>query len=203
MLFRRAILIGTALALAGCTTAGPAPVQVTRFHLGQPLASGRVSVEPADPTQASSMEFQGYARAVEAEMGRIGFQIVPTVANSELVAAVTVFRGSREAGVQGGGSGVSVGLGGGGFSGGRRGGGIGLGGGVSFPIGKRRPNYIDMTELSIQLKRRSEGTVIWEGRARTEQRAKTNEDSTQTVARLASALFAGFPGESGRTIVVK
>ncbi|TVV69941.1 DUF4136 domain-containing protein [Sphingomonas solaris] len=201
MLFRRAILIGSALAVAGCTTAGQAPVQVTRFHLGAPVATGRVSVEPADKVQAESLEFQSYARAVEGELGRIGFQVVPNVPNSELVAAVTVFRGSREtAPAQ---SPFSVGLGGGTFGGGR-GGGIGLGGGVSFPIGKGRSREVVLTELSVQLKRRSEGTVIWEGRARTEQRLSGNAaDSTATVARLANALFAGFPGESGRTITVK
>lgn len=201
MLLRRAILIGTALALAGCTTAGPGPVQVTRFHLGQPATSGRVSVEPADRVQAESLEFRGYARVVEAEIARLGFQVVENVPNSELVAAVTVFRGSRDGG-SGGGSGLSVGLGGGTFSGGR-GGGVGLGGGVSFPIGSRKANRIELTELSVQLKRRSEGTVVWEGRARTEQRAGPNVDSARTVARLASALFAGYPGESGRTVVVK
>lgn len=201
MLFRRAILIGTALALAGCTTAGPAPVQVTRFHLGQPLAQGRVTVEPADRAQAQGMEYQSYARAVEAEIARAGFQVVENLPTSELVAAITVFRGSRDAGA-GQGSGVSVGLGGGSFGGGR-GGGVGLGGGVSFPIGKGRNRQIELTELAVQLKRRSEGTVIWEGRARTEQRAGPNTDSTQTVARLANALFAGFPGESGRTVTVK
>lgn len=202
MLLRRAILLGTALALAGCTTAQQAPVQVTRFHLGQPVATGRVSVEPADRAQAESLEFQGYARAIEGELARIGFQVVEKVPYSELVAAITVFRGSRETAPQQ--SPFSVGLGGGTFSGGRRGGGVGLGGGVSFPIGKAKSRQVELTELAVQLKRRSEGTVIWEGRARTEQRVSgTGGDATDTVARLASALFAGFPGESGRTVTVK
>ncbi len=202
MLFRRAILIGTALALAGCASQQTPPVQVTRFHLGQPIAPGRVSVEPADRLQSDSLEFKGYAGAVEAELGRLGFQVVPNVPNSELVAAVTVFRGSREGFAQR--SPVSIGIGGGGFSGGRGGGGIGLGGGVSFPIGKAKSNEIVLTELAVQLKRRSEGTVIWEGRARTEQRLSASAaDSTGTVRRLATALFTGFPGESGRTVDVK
>ncbi len=210
MLFRRAILIGSALALsgglAGCATQGVAPVQVTRFHLGQPIAPGRVSVEPADKGQAESLEFQTYAQAVEGELGRLGFQVVPNVPNSELVAAVTVFRGSRQGFQDRQGSGLSIGLGGGGvFGGGRRGGGgLGLGGGVSFPVGKGRTREIVLTELSVQLKRRSEGTVVWEGRARTEQQgAAAGADSAATVRRLAGVLFAGFPGESGRTITVK
>ncbi|WP_156680000.1 DUF4136 domain-containing protein [Sphingomonas profundi] len=208
MLLRRAILIGSALVLsgglAGCATNTTPPVQVTRFHLGQPIAPGRVSVEPADRNQAESLEFETYAAAVSAELSRIGFQVVPNVPNSDLVAAVTVFRGARS-GPVGQGSGVSVGLGGGGlFGGGRRGGGgVGLGGGVSFPIGKGRTKEIVLTELSVQLKRRSEGTVVWEGRARTEQAGTAAADSPATVRRLAGILFAGFPGESGRTITVK
>ena len=210
MLLRRATLIGSALllsgGLAGCATQTAAPVQVTRFSLGQPIAPGRVSVEPADKMQADSLEFQGYASAVEAELGRIGFQVVPNVPNSELVAAVTVFRGSRQGFQDRQGSGVSIGLGGGGaFGGGRRGGGgVGLGGGVSFPVGKRRTSEVALTELSVQLKRRSEGTVVWEGRARIEQQGReATIDPTTTVRRLATALFTGFPGESGRTITVK
>ena len=75
---------------------------------------------------------------------------------------------------------------------------------MSFPVGKRRTSEIVLTELSVQLKRRSEGTVVWEGRARIEQQGReATIDSTTTVRRLATALFTGFPGESGRTITVK
>jgi hypothetical protein len=43
---------------------------------------------------------------------------------------------------------------------------------------------------------------LWEGRSslRTAQR---EADKPETVARLAHALFAGFPGKSGETIEVK
>jgi hypothetical protein len=45
--------------------------------------------------------------------------------------------------------------------------------------------------------------VIWEGRAQTQGVGVENAQPAQTAARLASALFKDFPGESGVTITVK
>lgn len=192
----RAALLATAIALAGCAAQTP-PTQVTRFHLGQPIARADVAVEPRDPAAANSLEFRNYADAVAGELGRAGFRVVPRLTRSELVAVVDVMRGTREGFARS--SPVSVGIGGGTF-----GNHVGVGGGLSFPIGKRRSNEAVLTELSVQLKRRSEGTVVWEGRARTEARAGTPyADPDASVRKLAAALFAGFPGESGRTITVK
>ena len=84
------------------------------------------------------------------------------------------------------------------------GGGVGLGGGVSVPVGGGRADEVVATELRVQLKRRSDNTVVWEGRATTE--TLGNAPTTQpgaTAQRLAGALFKGFPGESGITITVK
>lgn len=192
----RNLLLGTLVALAGCATPVP-PSQVTRFHLGQPIARGEVAVEPLDPAARGSLEFRDYADAVSAELARAGFRLAPGLAKSELVAVIDVIRGSREGMPQR--SPISIGIGGGSF-----GGGIGVGGGVSFPIGKPRSNELVLTELAVQLKRRSDGAVVWEGRARSEARAGTPyADPGMMVRKLAAALFAGFPGESGRTITVK
>lgn len=196
MQLRRLALFGTALMLAGCASQVP-PVQVTRFHLGQPFARGDVAVEPRDPTQANSLEFRNWAEAVSAQLARLNFRLAPGVAKSELVAVVDVLYASRSDMDQG--SPVSVGIGGGSF--GRS---VGVGGGVSFPIGKPRSREIVGTELSVQLKRRSDGTVMWEGRARGEARSGTPaaEPSAMT-RRLAAALFSDFPGESGKVVTVK
>ncbi|MES2987460.1 MAG: hypothetical protein V4808_06120 [Pseudomonadota bacterium] len=94
---------------------------------------------------------------------------------------------------------VSIGLGGGSYGGGRRGGGVGVGGGVSFGIGgNTREIYV--SELSVQLRRRSDNSTIWEGKALTE---SVGDQPAETAARLARALFKGFPGESGVTITVR
>ncbi|SFS12109.1 DUF4136 domain-containing protein [Sphingomonas jatrophae] len=197
----RALALGMIGLVAACTTSAP-QTQVTRFHLGQPIARGQVAVEPLNPAVGGSLEYNLFEGAVSRELARAGFNVAPGVPQSELVAVVSVNRNFREEQRQG--SGVSVGLGGGGFSGGRRGGGIGLGGGVSFPIGGGRGREVTATELAVQLKRRSDGTVIWEGRAQTQAASNKPESAPDaTAARLANALFAGFPGESGRTISVK
>lgn len=183
------------LALAGCATAPE--TQVTRFHLGEPIARGEITVEPLVPADRGSLEFQTYASIVGAELAKLGFREAPGLKASEQVAVVAVERGSRE--TMNRGSGVSVGLGGASF-----GSGVGVGGSVSFPIGRRRPNEIVLTRLTVQIKRRSDSTVVWEGRAQTEAQAGSSAaEPAPTVTRLASALFKDFPGTSGRTITVK
>ncbi len=57
------------------------------------------------------------------------------------------------------------------------------------------------TRLEVRIKRRSDGTVFWEGQAADQAGgASSAEQRTGAVARLAAALFRDFPGESGRTI---
>jgi hypothetical protein len=183
------------LALAGCATTPT--TRVTRFHLEDSIARGEVAVEPLVPADKGSLEYQTYASIVGAELARIGFTEAPGLKQSEQVAVIAVERGSRETLAQR--SPVSVGVGGG--TGGY-GGGVGLG--ISFPIGKKRPNEIVVTRLTVQLKRRSEGTVIWEGRADTAAPVGTAAaDPATTVRTLATALFKDFPGVSGKTITVK
>lgn len=184
--------------LAACAGTGSAPVEVTRFHLGQPVAPSDISIEPFPGADGQSLEFRSYAAAVAPELSRLGFRVAPGLRQAELVAVVGVERGSRED-LSRPRSGLSIGLGGGTW-----GSGIGVGGGVSVPVGKQRARYVVGTRLSVQLKRRSDGTVFWEGRAQTEARADAPDASPEAaVAKLAHALFQGFPGESGRTITVK
>ena len=201
-LIAKAMLIGSALALAGCAAQMP-ETRVTRFHLGQPIAPGELAVEPRDPTLAKDLEFQSYARIVQAEFDRLGFRIAPNLAKSELVAVTEVERSWRPAG-EAQRSSMSIGLGGGSGGGWHGGTSVGLGGAVSFPIGKAKQRMDVLTRLSVQLKRRSEGTVIWEGRAESVARDGTAQAGPEAaVSRLAAALFQGFPGQSGETITVK
>ena len=201
-LIAKAMLIGTAFALAGCAAQMP-ETRVTRFHLGQPIAPGELAVEPRDPTLAKDLEFQSYARIVQAELDRLGFHSAPNLAKSELVAVTEVERSWRPVG-EAQRSSMSIGLGGGGGGGWHGGTSVGLGGAVSFPIGKAKQRMDVLTRLSVQLKRRSEGTVIWEGRAESLARDGTPQASPEAaVSRLAAALFQGFPGQSGETITVK
>lgn len=182
------------LLVAGCSTAPE--TRVTRFHLNQPIARGQIQVEPARPGDRGSLEFQTYANIVGRELARLGFNEAPGLTTSEQVAAIAVERGTRESLRR---SGLTIGLGGGnyGWNG-------GVGGGVSFPVGGNRSKEVVGTRLIVQIKRRSDATTIWEGRAETEAPAGSPAAQPgEAVAKLAAALFQDFPGVSGRTITVK
>jgi hypothetical protein len=192
---------GAALLAGGCTTTSRnAPVDVTRYHIGTLSERTTVSVEPMTGAAQISPEFQMYADAVGTELERLGFVQSRSDMASGYIAAVSFTRVSRGAYREQ--PPVSIGLGGGGISGGRRSG-VGLGGGVSFGIGgKTREVY--GSELSVQLRRRSDNTTVWEGRAVTESvSGKPGSDPREQAARLAYALFRDFPGESGVTTTVK
>lgn len=188
-----------ALALGGCAVSAVerGGTDVTRYHLGEPIAAGSVVVEPlAAPGATVSPEYRTYADAVAAELASIGFAPVAAGGSSQYVAAVSFLRASR--GVVRTPPKFSIGLGGGGYSGG----GVGLGGGVSTGIGGGLRDVI-VSELAVQLRRRSDGTIVWEGRAQRQGLAgRTDDQPGLTAARLAKALFRGFPGESGITISV-
>ena len=195
--FTLALLAGAAL-LGGCTaTSRNSPIDVTRYHLGQPITERTtVAIEPINAEASMGPEYQLYADAVRTELERLGYVKGGNDMASGYIAAVGFVRTPRGAYRER--PPVSIGLGGGSYGGGRRGG-VGLGGGVSFGIGgKTRELY--MSELSVQLRRRTDNTTIWEGRAITE---SMGDQPVETAGRLASALFKGFPGESGVTITVK
>ncbi len=182
--------------LAGCAAQVP-PVRVTRFHLNQPIAGGEIRVEPRDQAQAASLEYEAYASTVGTALRSAGFRLAPDLPRSELVAVIELSRASRQAGPAQ--SPFSIGIGGG-----TGGGGFGVGGGISIPIGKPRATEVVGTELFVQIRRRSDGTAVWEGRALTEAREGTPYAApTAAAQKLADALFRDFPGESGRTISVK
>jgi hypothetical protein len=185
-------MLGT-LMLAGCNTAPG--VQVTRFHLNQPIAPGQISVEPMMAQDRGSPEFQTYASIVGGELARIGFTEAPGLTRSEQVAVIQVDRMFFDGPPR---SSFSIGIGGGSF--GWHG---GAGGSVGTTIAGKPTQYVS-TRLIVQIKRRSDGTTIWEGRAETSGRFGRPETQPQAaVERLASAMFQGFPGVSGRTISVR
>ncbi|WP_337848369.1 DUF4136 domain-containing protein [Sphingomonas sp.] len=187
----------SAAALAGCSTTmgGSAPIDVTRYHLSQPIPTGTVAVQPAAAGPAGP-EAQLYVDAVAATMTAMGFTAAPESATADYLASVDFRRTDR--GQVRTRPPLTIGVGGGSY-----GGGVGVGVGTSVGIGsKTRTVYA--SELAVQLRRRGDNTVIWEGKAMTETLGAA--DGTQpadTAAKLADALFKGFPGQSGITITVK
>lgn len=182
--------------LAGCAAAVP-PVEVTRFHNGATTPSGTIAIEEAANNSDVSMEFRTYAAAVGQELQRIGFTQKADDTASSYVARVSFERSFRPTGVANR-SPVSVGVGG---STGSYGSGIGLGIGINL---SGKPKDIVTSTLSVQIRRRADNLAIWEGRASTD--AKDGSPAAQpgiAAAKLASALFKDYPGQSGQTITVK
>ncbi|RSU53157.1 DUF4136 domain-containing protein [Sphingomonas sp. S-NIH.Pt15_0812] len=206
MLLRRLSFLPALLpiaALSACaTTTSLPPTEVLRYHLGEPIDRGTISVQPLGVENApASLEFKTYAAAVETQLLRNGYALAKPGAKPQLIATVGFTRADVEGPARR--SPVSIGLGGGSFGGGR-GGGVGLGGGVNFPIGGGGPRTMIATELAVTIKRSVDQSPVWEGRAHSvSDPRKAASDVGAEANTLAAALFTGFPGESGRTIQVK
>jgi hypothetical protein len=78
---------------------------------------------------------------------------------------------------------------------------VGVGGSVNVPVGGSGGGQVYVTRLAVTLIATAENAVTWEGTAvRTSEAGP--ESPTATLQAMARALFAGFPGESGKTIKV-
>lgn len=190
----RPTVLTLAAALAACTTAAP-PAEVTAFHLNQPIARGAITIRPLSPGTVDTLEYRSYVSTVAAELAKLGFTYDPKLATAEQVATIDIQRGIRASALPPR-SPVSIGIGGGSF-----GGGLGVGIGTSFGIGGKKSQDTAVTTLAVQIKRTSDESVVWEGRAAS--RADADSPAGNEVARLAAALFKDFPGQSGKTVVVK
>jgi len=194
---RKAILVLT-LAAAGCATAPPRfPTEVTRFRTDA-VDRGTIGLAP-EPGIDTGPEFQGYVRVVADQLTAQGYTVVAP-GDGAYVARIGFRRDPRT--VRGPAP-ITLGLGVGGGSYGR-GGGVDVGVGGGIPIGKGELREDTTAILSVRINRRSGDLGVWEGRAQTRAiwRAGTGVHGA-IEAKLAKALFTGFPGESGRTITVK
>lgn len=188
----RPLLITAMLALAGCATTSAPMADVTRFHLGTPIPTDTISIiTPA----GTSLEAQSQGGAIAAELTRLGFR--PVEGNASAYVATWKVEQTTQQGPPKPPR-FSIGLGGGTFSGGR-GGGVGISGGTNIPIGATRAgDTIAATLLILDIKRRSDNSIVWEGRA---SRASLAKDGNP-IPGLARALFANFPGPSGQMVQV-
>lgn len=183
----------TLLLLAGCATAVP-PVEVTRFHTPalvslSPGTAYRFADDASIPGEALS-----YRTAIDTKMRELGFVPAATDGSAPLLVRVTFARSERRGD---GASPVSVGVGG---STGSYGSGVGLGVGINLGGGPRR--WVDLS-LAVRIDDAATGSALWEGRAVTAIPAKAPAaQPSLAAAKLAAALFGGFPGESGTTISV-
>lgn len=192
-----ALALAGSAALSGCV-APVGPVEVTRFHAADAaqLGHGTIRVEPA-PGQRDDMEFRTYAGAVSRELARLGYaEPLPGESTSRQVALLSLerqrYQPQRNSGP------VSVGVGG---STGSYGSGVGLG--IGIDLSGPPPEQVE-TRLAVTIQDRASGRHLWEGRAAFTVRASSPmAQSPLGSAKMAEALFKGFPGESGETILVK
>lgn len=187
-----------AMALGGCV-APVGPVEVTRFHVpdAAPLGRGTIAVETA-AGQADDLEFRTYAGAVGRDLARVGYALpLPGESASAQVALLSIERHrllpARSRGP------VSVGVGG---NAGSYGSGVGIG--IGIDLSGPPPEQVE-TRLAVTIRERGgAGRVLWEGRAAFTVRADSPlAQSPLGSAKVSEALFKGFPGQSGETILVK
>jgi hypothetical protein len=183
-------------ALSGCV-APVGPVEVTRFHVpdASALGGGTITVEPMAGMPGDGLEFRTYAAAVARQLKLVGYA---GQARGDQVALLRVERRSYQPGRDG--SPVSVSIGGGTGGAGRNGGvGVGIGVDLSGPPGEQVE-----TVLAVTIKDRRSGQSLWEGRSRFTAAAGSPLANTQLgAAKMVEALFRGFPGHSGETILVR
>ncbi|MBL8645657.1 MAG: DUF4136 domain-containing protein [Sphingosinicella sp.] len=187
----------TALALLAACTTNRFEADVTRFHMTQPGLRGSIYLEPLEKTAAGTLEFQNYASAVNAELAEHGFSLASGREGAEYVGVLAYGQTTRE-GV-GGGSPVTIGIGGGTF-----GKNVGVGLGTSFGIGEKKTKETAINMLALKIERASDKSVLWEGRAVAEAGSTTRYGPlAAAMPALADALLRDFPGTSGQTVTYK
>ncbi len=185
--------VAAALMLAGCATTPKA--NVLRFHQAQPVSPGSIYLRPANAEAIGALEFRAQADAVGAQLQAHGF--TPTTSPQVALYNATIQLNVAERMGAPRQSGLSIGLGGGFTSGG-----VGLGSSVSVPVGsKTRTDIATTTTLSVVITRSQDNRPVWEGRASLDTEAGGLQ-GTALTAILAKTMFADFPGESGKTVLV-
>ena len=194
----RLLALALTAAAAGCTTpAYVSPVEVTRFTGNAPnlLGSGPIAVRAAPGEAPDSWEYAAFQTAVAEELAEVGY--IVTGGDAAQVAEIRVERFVERS--EGRRSPVSVGVGG---STGSWGSGVGAGVGINLG-GSGRSEQID-TRLHVMIRSSAGGDALWEGRANFSATANSDyADQRAAAAKLAGALFDGFPGRSGETIEVR
>jgi hypothetical protein len=195
---RLALASLAAALLAGCVSTYVSPVEVTRFtgDAATLLAKGPIAVQAAPGQDTRSWDYAAFHRAIEERLARLGYTITGDMAQQ--VAEVSVDRIVDRGGRTRSPVSVGVGAGTGGY-------GSGVGGGIGIDLGSLgRPSEQIDTQLRVVIRPSGGGTALWEGRARFSATANSQyADQRAAAARLADALFSGFPGRSGETIEVR
>jgi len=171
------IALTGAVLLAGCESIMPSDApprsEAYRVHSGQPIAPSTIALAPVNLANANDPSVRAAVAAVGGELGRMGFTPVADVGHAELLGSVSLSTGTAAE----------------------------LAGSVPAALSGTTllPPDAPATGLVVEIRRRSDGTVMWQGRAATFRQSPGGDPAT-LAGPLAHVLFLGFPGESGRTI---
>jgi hypothetical protein len=189
----------TALALlAACSTGPSTGINVTRFSLGGPIAPGTLVVVPANQALVGTLEFQTYANLVADQLHARSFQPIGKLLPAEYVATLA-YSQTAQAVTHSPPATVGFGVGGSSYGGG----GAAVGTGVQVPVGGGTDTIV-VNQVSVELKRRSDQSVIWQGSATGQAKGTSpNASMANAMPGLVRALFLDFPGKSGTTVTVK
>lgn len=190
--------IVAAASLSACTsTSYSGPVEITRFVSEDPAGLGQGTVTLEFPDEMSNDRALGaFAGAVSAELSRLGYSVIMQKGADTQVATVRTSRNPIAAASSRGP--VNVGVGG---STGNYGSGVGVGIGIDLGGNSSGPNAL--TELSVRISG-PDGESLWEGRAQQATSINSPYSDVEASARtLSRALFKGFPGGNGETVIVE
>jgi len=197
---RNIVIAAAGLAMAACTTpAYVSPVEVTRFSSADTtvLGSGTIRIEPGSGLDPQSIEYGLYESELSSRLAALGYTVVRGEASQ--VATLDV----RQAVSQPEGRRGPVSVGGGGRAG-SWGSGVGLGVGLDLTslLAGSPSEQIDRL-VDVTIRASAGGSNLWEGRAGFTATANSDyADPAAAADRAISALFTGFPGESGETITI-
>ncbi len=174
-------------------------VEVSRFlaegAAARALGHGAIVVTAADDGLADARERASYEAAVIDQLARVGYDTAVAAGATGQTVELTV-RHAEVAPAEPprkpvhGAMSVGVSSRGGAYE------------GLAIGIDLRKPaKALLSTRLEARIRDKASGAVLWEGRADIVTRDGDPEWSDQAIAaRLAEALFAGFPGKNGETI---
>ena len=191
----------TALALSACAAGSyTGPVEVTRFVAAQSsqLGQGTIAVRFAEDLE-NEAALDAFRGAVSDELSLLGYTVIGNEETASQIATIDTSRSPVDA--PQGGSPVNVGVGGGTGS---FGAGVGLGVGIN--LGGRNNSPRVVSELSVAIAARGEGSAsnLWEARAQFPTSINSDYAPVEINARtLAAAVFKDFPEGSGETVSLK
>lgn len=209
-LFAAALLGVSALGLSACATG--LTTKVSRFQ-AMPAPQGQsFVVVPQDPANMGGLEFSRYAELVAQHMQAQGFARAPSIDQATMIVRVGYDVGDPQIEI------VSDPFYGGGF--GYRGFGYGRGWGWPYYYGRRSSFYWGwndpfwwgspydsgirsytyyVSELDMDIRRKADNASLFEGKAKARSRT---DNLGKIVPSLVTAMFTGFPGNSGEEIKI-